>query len=73
MDAAAQATKEHPPSGRNRERRGGPLDPRLLHYARTTRRFLVLAVALGGLTALLLIAQAWLIARAKPATALRYE
>ena len=61
MDAAAQATKEHPPSKR-RERRGGPLDPRLLHYARTTRRFLVLAVAIGGVTALLLIAQAWLIA-----------
>jgi ATP-binding cassette subfamily C protein CydCD len=61
VDAAAQATKEHPPSTR-RERRGGPLDPRLLHYARTTRRFLVLAVAIGGVTALLLIAQAWLIA-----------
>ena len=60
MDASAQATKEHPPSGR--ERRGGPLDPRLLRYARTTRRFLVLAVAIGGITALLLIAQAWLIA-----------
>ena len=60
MDASAQATKEHPPSGR--ERRGGPLDPRLLHYAHTTRRFLVVAVAIGGITALLLIAQAWLIA-----------
>ncbi len=58
----AQATKEHPPSAR-RDRLGGPLDPRLLHYARTTRRFLVLAVAIGGVTALLLIAQAWLIAR----------
>jgi ATP-binding cassette, subfamily C, bacterial CydCD len=62
VDAAAQATKEHPPSGPARERRGGPLDPRLLHYARTTRRFLVLAVVVGGVTALLLIAQAWLIA-----------
>jgi thiol reductant ABC exporter CydD subunit len=62
VDAAAQATKEHPPSGPVRERRGGPLDPRLLRYARTTRRFLVLAVAVGGVTALLLIAQAWLIA-----------
>ena len=31
-------------------------------YPRTTRRFLVLAVAVGGVTALLLIAQAWLIA-----------
>jgi ATP-binding cassette, subfamily C, bacterial CydCD len=44
-------------------RRAGPLDPRLLRYAQTTRRFLVLAVATGGVTALLLIAQAWLIAR----------
>ena len=61
MDAAAQATQEHLPSTR-RERRGGPLDPRLLHSARTTRRFLVLTVAIGGVTALLLIAQAWLIA-----------
>jgi ATP-binding cassette subfamily C protein CydCD len=62
VDAAAQATKEHLPSGRTRERRGGPLDPRLLQYAHTTRRFLVLAVVIGALTALLLIAQAWLIA-----------
>jgi thiol reductant ABC exporter CydD subunit len=61
VDAAEQATKETPRSGRTRERSGGPLDPRLLHYARTTRRFLVLAVAIGGVTALLLIAQAWLI------------
>jgi thiol reductant ABC exporter CydD subunit len=61
VDAAAQATKEHPFSPR-RERRGGPLDPRLLQYARTTHRFLFLAVAIGGATALLLIAQAWLIA-----------
>jgi ATP-binding cassette, subfamily C, bacterial CydCD len=63
VDATAQATEEHPPSGRAPERRGGPLDPRLLQYARTTRRFLVLAVAVGGGTALLLIAQAWLIAQ----------
>ncbi len=58
VDATARATKEHPPP----TRRGGPLDPRLLHYAHATRRFLVLAIAIGGLTSLLLIAQAWLIA-----------
>jgi thiol reductant ABC exporter CydD subunit len=63
VDVAAQATAEHPSSNRTRKRRGGALDPRLLHYARTTRSFLVLAVAIGGLTALLLIAQAWLIAQ----------
>ncbi len=45
-----------------RDRRGGPLDPRLLRTARVTRRFVVLAVAIGGATAVLLIAQAWLIA-----------
>ena len=39
-----------------------PFDPRLLRYARTTRRFVVLAVAVGGATALLVVAQAWLIA-----------
>ena len=63
MNMPAQATKEHAPSGRPRVRRGGPLDPRLLRYAWTTRRFLTLTVAIGGLTALLLIGQAWLIAQ----------
>ena len=38
------------------------LDPRLLHYARATRRYLVVAVVIGALTALLVIAQAWLLA-----------
>jgi len=47
---------------RSRERRGGALDPRLLRYAHTTRRFIVLAVGVGGATALLVVAQAWLIA-----------
>jgi ATP-binding cassette subfamily C protein CydCD len=42
--------------------RSGAFDPRLLHYARTTRRFLVLSVAVGATTALLVVAQAWLIA-----------
>ena len=59
MDRTGQAT------GRDRSsdtRRGGALDPRLLHYAATTRRFLVLAVLIGGATALLVVAQAWLIA-----------
>ncbi len=43
-------------------RRSGPVDPRLLHYTRGTRRYLVLTVALGGVTAGLVLAQAWLIA-----------
>ena len=43
-------------------RRSGPFDPRLLRYAQSTRRFIVLAIGVGGTTALLVVAQAWLIA-----------
>lgn len=39
-----------------------PIDPRLLRYARATRLFLVAVVGLGGLGALLVIAQAMLVA-----------
>lgn len=39
-----------------------PLDPRLLRYARTTRGFLVVAVLLGAVTAVLVILQAQLLA-----------
>jgi thiol reductant ABC exporter CydD subunit len=38
------------------------LDPRLLQYARATRTFLWVAVGLGVLSALLIVAQAWLLA-----------
>jgi thiol reductant ABC exporter CydD subunit len=38
------------------------LDQRLLAYARATRTFLFLSVALGVLSALLIVAQAWLLA-----------
>jgi thiol reductant ABC exporter CydD subunit len=38
------------------------LDPRLLHYARSTRTFLYVSVALGSLAALLIVVQAWLLA-----------
>jgi thiol reductant ABC exporter CydD subunit len=38
------------------------LDPRLLRYARATRTFLLISVALGWLSALLIVAQAWLLA-----------
>jgi ATP-binding cassette subfamily C protein CydCD len=43
-------------------RAGGAFDPRLLRFARSTRRFLVLSVLVGSVTAFLVIAQAWLIA-----------
>ena len=38
------------------------IDQRLLRYARATRSFLLLSVALGVLAALLIVAQAWLLA-----------
>ena len=38
------------------------LDQRLLNYARATRTFLRISVALGALSALLIVTQAWLIA-----------
>jgi thiol reductant ABC exporter CydD subunit len=42
--------------------RRGAVDPRLLRYARATRPFLVALIVLGAVTALLIIAQAWLLA-----------
>jgi thiol reductant ABC exporter CydD subunit len=42
--------------------RRGVVDPRLTKYARATRPFLAALVALGAITALLVIAQAWLLA-----------
>jgi thiol reductant ABC exporter CydD subunit len=39
-----------------------PLDPRLLQHAHATRGFLVASVAIGSMSALLLVAQAFLIA-----------
>ena len=61
MDQAGHATRGDGP-GLASGRAGGPLDPRLLDSARSTRRFLALSVLVGGVTALLVIAQAWLIA-----------
>ncbi len=37
------------------------VDPRLLHYARATRAFILASVALGTVGALLIVAQAWLL------------
>ena len=42
--------------------RRGIVDPRLLRYARATRTFISASVGLGGIAALLVIAQAWLLA-----------
>jgi ATP-binding cassette subfamily C protein CydCD len=45
-----------------------PLDPRLLRHARATRGFLVAAIVIGAASALLIVAQAFLIAGAVTAT-----
>jgi len=42
--------------------RRGAVDPRLLRYSRATGPFLVALIVLGGVTAVLIIAQAWLLA-----------
>jgi ATP-binding cassette, subfamily C, bacterial CydCD len=60
--AAPDATAPREPAGPASRGRSGPFDPRLLRYARSTRRFVVLSVAVGGATALLVVTQAWLIA-----------
>ena len=44
------------------KKRRGSIDPRLLRYAAATRPFLVALTALGVVTAVLIIAQAWLLA-----------
>ncbi|GGO99097.1 thiol reductant ABC exporter subunit CydD [Actinomyces gaoshouyii] len=40
-----------------------PLDPRLMRYAHSARRYVVLTAVTGVLTAILVVAQAWLISR----------
>ncbi len=62
MGEVAQPTWGEPAPAAVLGRAGGPLDPRLLAYARSTRRFVALSVGVGGVTALLVIVQAWLIA-----------
>jgi thiol reductant ABC exporter CydD subunit len=54
-------------------RRSGPIDPRLLRYAHGTRRYLGAAVLLGGLTAGLVVAQAWLIANTISDVIIKHE
>ena len=49
------------------------LDPRLLRYARATRAFLGLSVVLGVVSALLVVAQAWLIAEVVSKSFLGHE
>jgi thiol reductant ABC exporter CydD subunit len=57
-----------PVPGPNVRRPSKPIDPRLLRYAHSTRRYLVLTVGLGGCTAFLVVAQAWLLAAAVSGT-----
>jgi ATP-binding cassette subfamily C protein CydCD len=53
--------------------RSGPLDPRLLRYTRATRRFLLASVGFGTLTALLIVAQAWLLATVIAGAFIRHQ
>jgi thiol reductant ABC exporter CydD subunit len=50
------------PHRAGRRRAGGVVDPRLLAYTNGSRRFLGLAVAVGAVTAMLVVVQAWCIA-----------
>ena len=49
-------------TGGDGARLSGVVDPRLVSYTRGTRRFLVVTVLLGAVTACLVLAQAWIIA-----------
>jgi thiol reductant ABC exporter CydD subunit len=76
--ATPAASTTAPGTGRT-PRRSGAFDPRLLRTARATRRYLVLAVGIGAVTAVLVVLQSWLLADAvdgaflghKPLSALR--
>ncbi|HET9647016.1 MAG TPA: ABC transporter transmembrane domain-containing protein, partial [Microlunatus sp.] len=50
------------PAGAGRVPARGPVDPRLLRRARATRGYLIAGVTIGTITALLIVAQAWLLA-----------
>ncbi|MET1003936.1 MAG: thiol reductant ABC exporter subunit CydD [Propionibacteriaceae bacterium] len=63
MTAASPGTLPTSEEGRQRSARG-PVDPRLWQRAQPTRRYLVLAVAVGTATAILVVAQAWLLSTA---------
>ncbi|GAA3718645.1 hypothetical protein GCM10022204_43420 [Microlunatus aurantiacus] len=53
--------------------RGGPVDPRLLRRARATRGYLVAGIAVGTVTAGVIVGQAWLLASAIAGTFARRD
>ena len=53
--------------------RGGPVDPRLLRRARATRGYLVAGIAVGTVTAAVIVGQAWLLATAVAGTFARRD
>jgi thiol reductant ABC exporter CydD subunit len=67
------ATAETPAAERRASPRSGPLDPRLLRTAKATRRYLVLSVGVGAATAVLVVAQAWLLADAISGAFVRHQ
>ena len=68
MASGARATVPHSSDSVSASRarrvttRRGPVDPRLMRLGRGVRAHMALTVVLGGITALLVIAQAWLLA-----------
>jgi thiol reductant ABC exporter CydD subunit len=69
-DDGAALADASPPRAR---RRAGPVDPRLLRFTRGTRRYFVVTVLLGCLTAVLVLAQAWLLATCIASAVLHHE
>jgi thiol reductant ABC exporter CydD subunit len=64
-DDAGPTAPKHP--------RRGPIDPRLLRYTRSTRRFLTFSVVLGFVTAVLVTAQAWYLSSAVTGAFIHHE
>jgi len=71
--AIATSPAEAPAPAPRPRARAGALDPRLLQTAHATRRYLVVSVAVGVLTALAVVSQAWLIADAVSGAFVRHR
>ena len=54
-------TTDEPESGKKERRSAAPIDPRLVKRARATRTYMISGVAVGSLTAVLILAQAKLL------------
>ena len=73
MTTTAAASAAPAPASEPRRARSGAFDPRLLRTARATRRYLVVSVAIGIVTAVLVVLQSWLLADAVDGAYLRHR